>query len=74
MTQSWIIMAVVVSLLSILAIGPVSAQARAKGEQKATITNRKDGMDFIAGPEAFNDAHHAVLWTKQDFKGDLRHM
>ncbi|WP_161625591.1 polysaccharide lyase 6 family protein [Cyclobacterium qasimii] len=40
--------------------------------QKATITNQRDGMDFIGGPKAFNDAHHAVLWTKQDFKGDLK--
>ena len=40
--------------------------------QRAKITNQKDGMNFIAGPEAFNDAHHAVLWTKQDFKGDLK--
>jgi parallel beta-helix repeat protein len=39
---------------------------------KAAITNSKDGMDFTAGPKAFNDAHHAVLWTKQDFKGDVK--
>jgi hypothetical protein len=39
---------------------------------KATVTNSTKGMDFAAGPEAFNDAHHAVLWTKQDFKGDLK--
>jgi len=39
---------------------------------KATVTNSTKGMDFTAGPEAFNDAHHAVLWTKQAFKGDLK--
>lgn len=40
--------------------------------EKATVTNQKEGMDFMAGPKAFNDAHHAVLWTIQDFKGDLK--
>jgi len=39
---------------------------------KATVKNSTNGMDYTAGPEAFNDAHHAVLWTKQDFKGDLK--
>ena len=39
---------------------------------KATVQNSTNGMDFFAGPEALNDAHHAVLWTKQDFKGDLK--
>ena len=39
---------------------------------KATVKNGARGMDFTAGPEPFNDAHHAVLWTKQDFKGDLK--
>jgi parallel beta-helix repeat protein len=39
---------------------------------KATVTNSTKGMDFTAGPQAFNDAHHAVLWSKRDFKGDLK--
>lgn len=39
---------------------------------KATLTNSVNGMDFIAGPEARNNEHHAVLWTKQDFEGDLK--
>lgn len=39
---------------------------------KATLTNSTNGMDFIAGPEARNNAHHAVLWTRQDFEGDLK--
>jgi parallel beta-helix repeat protein len=40
--------------------------------KKATITHTPKGMDFSAGPVAFNDAHHAVLWTKQSFKGDVK--
>jgi hypothetical protein len=39
---------------------------------KATVKNGTNGMDFTAGPEALNDSHHAVLWTKQDFRGDLK--
>lgn len=38
----------------------------------ATIKNTKKGMLFSAGPEARNDAHHAVLWTKESFKGDIK--
>ena len=40
--------------------------------KKATITHSEKGMDFLAGPKAGNDAHHAVLWTKKDFQGDLK--
>lgn len=40
--------------------------------QKATITHSSNGMDFSAGPENRNDAHHAVLWTKKSFDGDLK--
>ena len=40
--------------------------------QVATVTNGPHGMDFIAGPEAWNNDHHAVLWTKQDFYGDVK--
>ena len=32
--------------------------------ETATVANTKSGMEFKAGPEARNDAHHAVLWTK----------
>ncbi|MCB1130092.1 MAG: hypothetical protein KDN05_03120, partial [Verrucomicrobiae bacterium] len=45
---------------------------------KATLENREDGLYFAAGPITKNDdpveyhAHHAVLWTKQVFEGDLR--
>ena len=38
----------------------------------ATITNSKKGMNFSAGTEDKNDAHHAVLWTKKSFKGDVK--
>ena len=38
----------------------------------ATITQSENGMNFSAGPINRNDAHHAVLWTKQSFKGDIR--
>lgn len=40
--------------------------------KKATITLSENGMDFLAGPKAGNDAHHAVLWTKKSFQGDLK--
>ncbi len=39
---------------------------------KASVTNNESGMEFTAGPEAKNDAHHAVLWTKQEFSGDIK--
>jgi len=35
------------------------------------VENNKNGMAFHAGSEIKNDAHHAVLWTKQSFSGDL---
>tara|TARA_Y100001972_G_scaffold127708_2_gene185461 strand:- start:324 stop:1085 length:762 start_codon:yes stop_codon:yes gene_type:complete len=38
----------------------------------ATIKNTKDGMFFSAGPENRNNAHHAVLWTKDSFSGDIK--
>lgn len=38
----------------------------------AKVEYGKNGMNFIAGPVNRNDAHHAVLWTKQSFKGDLK--
>lgn len=39
---------------------------------KATIANGEQGMDFHAGPVNRDDAHHAVLWTKPAFEGDLK--
>ena len=38
----------------------------------ATVKNTRRGMVFSAGPEEFNHAHHAVLWTRDSFKGDVR--
>ncbi|MEL1241278.1 DUF1961 family protein [Flavobacterium flavipallidum] len=38
----------------------------------AEIKNTPKGMFFNAGPEERNDAHHAVLWTKKSFSGDLK--
>lgn len=38
----------------------------------ATIKHSDRGMDFFAGPEARNNAHHAVLWTQQSFEGDIK--
>jgi hypothetical protein len=40
--------------------------------KKATVTNGPDGMTFTAGPTAGDDACHAVLWTKDSFRGDLK--
>ncbi|GJM34975.1 MAG: hypothetical protein DHS20C18_39760 [Saprospiraceae bacterium] len=40
--------------------------------QLATIKHGEKGMDFSAGPVNRNDAHHAVLWTKESFKGDIK--
>ena len=39
---------------------------------KATVSNSKAGMDYSAGPEPTEDANHAVLWTKDRFKGDIK--
>lgn len=38
----------------------------------ATIEHSEKGMNFNAGPINRNDAHHAVLWTKESFKGDIK--
>ncbi len=36
------------------------------------VTNINKGIKVEAGPEANNDAHHVVLWTKKQFLGDVR--
>lgn len=41
------------------------------GEQ-AQLINSPEGMSFFAGKCLYNDASHAVLWTKQSFSGDIR--
>lgn len=38
----------------------------------ATVENSKKGMRFEAGSEYKNDAHHAVLWTKESFSDDIK--
>lgn len=40
--------------------------------QLATIDHSEKGMNFSAGPVNRNDAHHAVLWAKESFKGDIK--
>lgn len=40
--------------------------------KEAEIKNTKDGMLFGGGAMEGNEAHHAVLWTKDSFKGDLK--
>jgi hypothetical protein len=37
-----------------------------------TAVSSPDGLALTAGPEFMNDAHHMVLWTKEQFKGDIR--
>jgi len=39
---------------------------------EANIKNTKAGMLFNAGTNAGTDAGHAVLWTKQSFKGNVK--
>lgn len=40
--------------------------------KKATAKNDDDGMLFSAGSVERENASHAVLWTKESFKGDLK--
>lgn len=40
--------------------------------KRATVTNSPGGMIFSAGPVAKDDGSHAVLWTQESFRGDLR--
>lgn len=37
----------------------------------ATAVNTPDGIELTAGPERI-DAHHMVLWTKEQFEGDVK--
>ncbi|MFL1013634.1 DUF1961 family protein [Flavisericum labens] len=41
------------------------------GKRAKVETNNKS-MTFTAGPIERDDAHHAVLWTKKSFKGDVK--
>ena len=36
------------------------------------VTNTQNGIKIESGSEIKNDAHHAVLWTKQQFAGDVK--
>ena len=38
----------------------------------AKVENSGEGMNFTAGPVNRDDAHHAVLWTKASFTGDVK--
>ena len=40
--------------------------------RNASISHSPSGMDFHAGPTFGNDADHAVLWTHEEFEGDMR--
>ena len=40
--------------------------------RKARITHSEKGMDYFSGPTRKEDASHAVMWTKESFKGDIR--
>lgn len=39
---------------------------------RADVRNTPDGMVFAAGPVAYDNGSHSVLWTKADFAGDIR--
>ena len=39
---------------------------------KATVEYDGEGIVFSSGPVPMEQASHAVLWTKQSFKGDIR--
>ncbi|WP_321423883.1 rhamnogalacturonan lyase [uncultured Bacteroides sp.] len=40
--------------------------------KRAKITNTSSGMRFNAGSTPLSDADHVVLWTKKDFKGNIK--
>ena len=40
--------------------------------EKATLVQSHEGLDFWAGPDAWDDESHAVLWTRQCYAGDLK--
>lgn len=39
---------------------------------KASVIPTAQGFEFCSGPNAGEDASHAVLWTKQSFSGDAK--
>lgn len=48
-----------------------SEQWMLDGEQ-AALTNSESGLIFTAGQEEWNPDSHAVLWTRNSFKGDIK--
>lgn len=42
-----------------------------KDGEIAKAVHRNGGLELYAGEEAYNDAHHTVLWTKEEFSGDI---
>lgn len=40
--------------------------------EHATVVNTQKGIKFYAGPTHLDNAHHAVLWTKKSFSGDVK--
>lgn len=38
----------------------------------ASVENTANGLQLAAGPRDKDDDHHMVLWTHQDFSGDLK--
>lgn len=40
--------------------------------KRAMVRTGPTGMEFTAGPDPGDEAHHAVLWTRSDFEGDLK--
>jgi hypothetical protein len=36
------------------------------------MQNTEKGMQLSAGPQLWNDSHHTVLWTNDEFTGDLK--
>lgn len=40
--------------------------------ERSYIKHTTEGMEYYAGSEAHNDTCHTVLWTKQQFSGDIK--
>jgi len=40
--------------------------------ERGSVKNTPDGMVFSAGPIAFDNGSHAVLWTRDSFEGSIR--
>lgn len=40
--------------------------------EKSAVTNTPQGMEIVAGAVPQQDSSHTVLWTRQNFEGDLK--